>query len=90
MSDLDVRYARRAVRRAARQLAEDAPKLTAGSAGAFRAGLATRTADLRRAALAAWVTGISEDIIAADGRLPVAVVHGWVAARFSPEHSGDR
>ncbi|MFF3517501.1 hypothetical protein [Streptomyces sp. NPDC002573] len=88
MSDLDIRYARRAVRRAARQLAEDAPKLRAGSAGAFRAGVAVRAADLRRAVLAAWVTGIPADVVAADGRLPVAVVQGWVAARFSPEGPG--
>ncbi|MGW0206345.1 hypothetical protein ACWDZ8_11175 [Streptomyces sp. NPDC003233] len=78
------------MRHAARQLAEDAPKLTVGSADAYRAGLATRAADLRRAALAAWITGIPEDIIAADGRLPVAVVHRWVAGSFSPGHSGDR
>ncbi|MFE8950295.1 hypothetical protein [Streptomyces sp. NPDC007856] len=80
------------MRHAARQLAETTPKLTAGSADAYRAGLATRAADLRRAALAAWITGIPEDIIAADGRLPVAVVHGgWrPASRQDTPATDDR
>jgi len=84
MSDPDTQLARRTVREAARQLAEDAPKLAAGSADAYRLGLATRTADLRRAALDAWLLGIPEEVIAADGRLPGAVVHRWIAAGFSP------
>ncbi|MFJ8487721.1 MgtC/SapB family protein [Streptomyces sp. NPDC094038] len=84
MSGLDARYARLAVQRAARQLAEDAPKLAAGSAGAYRLGLATRTAGLRRAALDAWLVGIPEDVIASDGCLPRAVVRRWITARFSP------
>jgi hypothetical protein len=87
MSDLDARHARHAVRRAARQLAEDAPRLTAGSASALRAGLAARTARLRRAALAAWLTGVPEHVIAADGHLPVTVVHAWVAAGHAPRHA---
>ncbi|MFF4543997.1 hypothetical protein [Streptomyces sp. NPDC001435] len=49
MSDIAVLRARWA----ARQPAEDASKLAAGSAGAYQVGLASRTADLRRAALAA-------------------------------------
>ncbi|MEU5539236.1 hypothetical protein [Streptomyces sp. NPDC020362] len=89
MNDLDTRRARHAVRRAARQLAEDAPRLTAGSASALRAGLAVRTACLRRAALAAWLTGIPEHVIAADSRVPVAVVHHWIAARYAPHHPDD-
>lgn len=80
MTDLAILRARRAVRRAAQRLAEDAPKLVAGSAGAFRAGLAARVADLRRTALAAWRAGIPEHVIAADGRVPVTVVHQWIAA----------
>ncbi|MFE7232234.1 hypothetical protein ACFY3J_24330 [Streptomyces sp. NPDC001231] len=82
MSDLDVLRARRAVRRAARQLAEDAPKLARGSAAAYRAGLAVRAAALHRAALAAWSSGIPEDVIAADGHLPRAVVRRWIAAGY--------
>jgi len=84
MSDLATLRARRAVRQAARRLAEDAPKLSAGSATAYRAGLAARTTGLRRAALAAWLGGIPEHVIAADGRLPCAVVHQWIATRYSP------
>ncbi|MBX9394257.1 hypothetical protein K4749_11765 [Streptomyces sp. TRM72054] len=76
----DIRSACRAVRRAARCLAEDAPKLTAGSADVLRTGLAARSAALRRAVLAAWRNGIPTQVIAADGRLPVAVVHLWIAA----------
>ncbi|MFH8771964.1 hypothetical protein [Streptomyces sp. NPDC017958] len=89
----DVCGARTAVRLAALRLAEDAPRLAAGSAGAYRAGLATRTADLRRAVLAAWLGGIPEPVIAADGRLPRALVHGWIADGFSPQDTsttGDR
>ena len=89
MSAPDTQQARRTVREAARQLAEDAPKLAAGSADAYRLGLATRTADLRRAALDAWLVGIPEEVIAADGRLPEAVVHRWIAAGFSPGHPDD-
>ncbi|MGI5139287.1 MULTISPECIES: hypothetical protein [unclassified Streptomyces] len=90
MSDLDTLCARRAVRLAARQLAQDAPKLTASSAAAYRAGLAARAAELRRAALAAWLTGIPEHVVAADCRLPRAVVHQWIAAGYSPQLPGDR
>ncbi|MEU9993295.1 hypothetical protein ACFZCP_40910 [Streptomyces sp. NPDC007971] len=89
MNDLDTLRARHAVRRAARQLAEDAPGLTAGSASALRAGLAARTACLRRAALAAWLVGIPTHVIAADGRVPVAVVRRWIAARYAPHHCDD-
>ncbi|ANP52691.1 hypothetical protein J2Z21_000217 [Streptomyces griseochromogenes] len=90
MNDPVTRHARHAVRRAARQLAEDAPRLTAGSASALRAGLRVRTARLRGAALAAWLTGVPEHVIAADGRVPVAVVRHWIAARKAPRHPGDR
>lgn len=85
----DPRGARTAVRLAALRLAADAPKLAAGSAGAYRVGLATRTADLRRAVVDAWIGGIPEQVIAADGRLPEAVVHGWIEASFSPGCSRD-
>ncbi|MFJ8637006.1 hypothetical protein [Streptomyces sp. NPDC093568] len=87
MSDTAVLRARWAVRRAARHLAEDAPKLAAGSAGAYQVGLASRTADLRRAALAAWLFGVPERVVADDGRVPVTVVHEWIEAAFSPGHS---
>ncbi|MFJ3339335.1 hypothetical protein [Streptomyces sp. NPDC086766] len=63
--------------------------VAAGSAGAYRLSLATRTVDLPRAALHAWLSGIPERVIAADGRLPRAVVHGWIAARFSAGHPDD-
>ncbi|OLZ68930.1 hypothetical protein AV521_19295 [Streptomyces sp. IMTB 2501] len=88
MSGLDTRTARDAVRQAARQLAADAPRLTAGSASALRAGLAVRSACLRRAALAAWRTGVPEDVIAADGRVPVTVVRRWIASGC-PRHPED-
>ncbi|MFB7509073.1 hypothetical protein [Streptomyces broussonetiae] len=87
MSDLDTRRARRAVRQAARHLAQDAPSLTAASAGALRAGLAARATRLRRAALAAWLTGVPEHVIAVDARVPVRVVHGWITQRHAPEHA---
>ncbi|GHE05009.1 hypothetical protein [Streptomyces alanosinicus] len=74
--------ARDAVRQAARQLAADAPRLTAGSASALRAGLAVRSACLRRAALTAWLNGVPEQVIAADGHVPVTVVRRWIAARY--------
>jgi hypothetical protein len=80
MNDLDTLHARSAVRRATQRLAEDAPTLAAGSADAFRAGLAARAAVLREAALAASRNGIPERVIADDGRLPVAVVHEWIRA----------
>ncbi|KUM99568.1 hypothetical protein AQI95_38225 [Streptomyces yokosukanensis] len=82
MNGLDTRTARNAVRQAARQLAADAPRLTAGSASALRAGLAARSASLRRAALTAWLSGVPMDVIAADGRVPVAVVRHWITARY--------
>ncbi|MFE2064393.1 hypothetical protein ACFXDH_18665 [Streptomyces sp. NPDC059467] len=91
MSDTAVLRARWAVRRAARHLAEDAPRLaagSAGSAGAYQVGLASRTADLRRAALTAWLFGVPEHVVAADGRVPVTVVHEWIEAAFSPGRSG--
>ncbi|MEU1305935.1 hypothetical protein [Streptomyces shenzhenensis] len=84
MNDLDTLSARRTVRRAARRLAEDAPKLAVGSADAYRTGLATRAAELRRAVLAAWLTGVPEHVIAADGGLSPAVVHAWISAGAPP------
>ncbi|MGW3953197.1 hypothetical protein ACWEKM_20285 [Streptomyces sp. NPDC004752] len=89
MNDLDTLSARHTVRRAARRLAEDAPKLVVGSADAYRAGLATRAAELRRAVLAAWLTGVPEHVIAADGGLSLAVVHAWISAETPPPHSAD-
>ncbi|MEV5878270.1 hypothetical protein AB0L75_29390 [Streptomyces sp. NPDC052101] len=89
MNGLDTRTARHAVRQAARQLAADAPSLTAGSASALRAGLAVRSACLRRAAVAAWLSGVPEHVIAADGRVPVTVVRRWIAAG-DPRHPEDR
>ncbi|MGW1159858.1 hypothetical protein ACWD5Q_26045 [Streptomyces sp. NPDC002513] len=80
MNDLDIRSARHAVRQAARRLAEDAPELAAGSADALRAGLASRAAGLRRAAVDAWRSGIPEHVIAADGHLPESVVQRWISA----------
>ncbi|GAA1013152.1 hypothetical protein [Streptomyces sp. F-3] len=76
--------ARRAVRLAARQLTEDAPKLARASAAAYQAGLAARAAELHRAALIAWRAGIPAEVIAADGRLPQAVVHRWITGRRTP------
>lgn len=81
--------ARRAVRLAARQLTEDAPKLARASAAAYQAGLAARAAELHRAALVAWRAGIPADVIAADGRLPQDVVHRWITARRASEHQHD-
>ncbi|MER6526989.1 hypothetical protein [Streptomyces sp. NPDC001508] len=89
MNDLDTQSARRTVRRAARRLAEDAPKLVVGSADAYRTGLATRAADLRRAVLAAWLTGVPEHVIAADGGLSSAVVHEWICAGSPPAEPAD-
>ncbi|KOV60563.1 hypothetical protein [Streptomyces sp. MMG1121] len=57
MSGLGIPRARHAVRRSARQGAANAPMPSAGSASALRAGLAARTAGLRRAARAAWPAG---------------------------------
>jgi hypothetical protein len=89
MNELDTLRARRTVRRAARRLADDAPKLAVGSAGAYRAGLATRAAELRRAVRAAWLTGVPEQIIAADGGLSPRVVHEWISAGNRPEEQAD-
>ncbi|MGX4694276.1 hypothetical protein [Streptomyces sp. JNUCC 63] len=88
-SDLDRLRARRAVRLAARQLTEDAPKLARASAAAYQAGLATRAAELHRATLVAWRTGIPADVIAADGRLPQALVRRWITARYAAGHPRD-
>ncbi|MFF4749631.1 hypothetical protein ACWD5R_03090 [Streptomyces sp. NPDC002514] len=89
MNDLDTLSARRTVRKAARRLAEDAPKLAVGSAGAYRAGLATRAAELRRAVLLAWLCGVPERVIAADGGLSPSVVHEWISAGNPPGEGSD-
>ncbi|UKY47747.1 hypothetical protein [Streptomyces inhibens] len=79
MNDHDLTRERRAVWFAARCLAEEAPALTAASAGALRAGLAARFATLRRAALAASRAGVPPRAIAQDSGLPPATVLQWIA-----------
>jgi hypothetical protein len=76
--DHDLPSERRAVRLAARHLAEEAPALVAASADSLRAGLASRAATLRQAALAAWRSGIPPQAIAEDSRLPLAIVLRWI------------
>ncbi|MFD9822362.1 hypothetical protein [Streptomyces violascens] len=78
--DRDLPEERRAVRLAARRLAEEAPELVAASADALRAGLAARADTLREAALAAWHAGISPQVIAEDSQLPSAIVLRWIDA----------
>ncbi|MCB5910032.1 hypothetical protein [Streptomyces pinistramenti] len=80
MNDQDLRPERRAVRLAARRLADETPALTAASADALRAGLAARVDTLRQAALAASHAGVPPLVIAHDSHLPAKTVREWIAA----------
>ncbi|MFJ8313357.1 MULTISPECIES: hypothetical protein [unclassified Streptomyces] len=78
--DRDLPAERRAVRLAARRLAEEAPDLITASADALRAGLAARADTLLQAALAAWRAGIPPQVIAEDSRLSSDIVLRWIEA----------
>lgn len=80
MNDRDLTVERRAVRLAARRLADETPTLATASAGALRAGLVSRVTTLRRSALAAWRVGVPPGVIAEDCRLAPATVLRWIAA----------
>ncbi|MER5884554.1 hypothetical protein ABT160_12055 [Streptomyces sp. NPDC001941] len=75
----ETRWARQEVRAAARRLTRDSGALAVASAGAWRAGLASRVCGLRDAVVRARCAGVPVDVIARDGGLPRDVVHRWTA-----------
>ncbi|MCE4948390.1 hypothetical protein LVX13_35600 [Streptomyces albulus] len=70
---------RRAVRQAARRLADDAPALTSAGAETLHAGLAARADALRQAVLVAHRAGMRHGDIAHDAHLDLATIDEWTA-----------
>jgi hypothetical protein len=70
---------RRGVREAAERLRRDAGTLSTAGSAIREVGLRARSEDLRAAALAAWDSGVSAAVIAADAGLETAVVERWIA-----------